>query len=130
VEQGDPGPPDPRWADGGADQGFLVRPYTITGGRTRPRVEVAIEAVVTTLPHPARDPATLPPEMQAIARLCVEWRSVAEVSALLRLPLGVTRVLVADMAFEGQLRIHHSNATDGPTDLRLLERVLHGLRKL
>jgi hypothetical protein len=58
---------------------------------------------------------------------------VAEVSALQRLPLGVARVLVADMAVEGLLRLHQSQSsttTGGHPDLRLLERVLSGLRKL
>jgi len=112
------------------DPSFLVRPYTVTGGRTRPRSDVAIETVVSTVPYPPRDVTTLTPEYQAIIRLCREWRSVAEISALLRLPLGVTRVLIADMAYEGLLRLHQSNTAEGPTDIRLLERVLSGLRKL
>ena len=65
--------------------------------------------------------------------LCRSARSVAEVSALLRLPLGVARVLVADMAVEGLLRLHQSQSpttAGGQPDLRLLERVLSGLRKL
>ncbi|GAA3231667.1 DUF742 domain-containing protein [Actinocorallia longicatena] len=112
------------------DDSFLVRPYTITGGRTRPRSQVEIETVVSSVPYPPRSPSLLPPEMLSIYTLCQNWRSVAEVSALLRLPLGVARVLVADMAHEGLLRLHQSNPGDGPTDPRLLERVLNGLRKL
>jgi hypothetical protein len=112
------------------DSSFLVRPYTISGGRTRPRVDVAIESVVSSVPYLPRDVTSLTPEYQSIIGLCRGWRSVAEVSALLRLPLGVTRVLIADMAHEGLLRLHQSNAADRPTDVRLLERVLSGLRKL
>ncbi|MCW2942933.1 MAG: hypothetical protein JWN00_5918 [Actinomycetia bacterium] len=116
VEQGDPN--------------FLVRPYTMTGGRTRPRSDVAIETIVTSVPYPPHDITTLTPEHRAIIGLCREWRSVAEISALLRLPLGVTRVLVADMAYEGLLRLHQSNSADEQPDRRLLERVLSGLRKI
>ncbi len=75
----------------------------------------------------------LTPEYRAIMDLCRSARSVAEVSALLRLPLGVARVLVADMAVEGLLRLHQSQSsttTGGQPDLRLLGRVLSGLRKL
>ncbi|TDC71285.1 DUF742 domain-containing protein [Actinomadura sp. GC306] len=111
----------------------LVRPYAVTGGRTKPRYDLAIEALVTAAPYPPRDVAVLTPEYRAIMDLCRSARSVAEVSALLRLPLGVARVLVADMAVEGLLRLHQSQpatTTGGQPDLRLLERVLSGLRKL
>ena len=111
----------------------LVRPYAVTGGRTKPRYDLAIEALVTAAPYPPRDVAVLTPEYRAIMDLCRSARSVAEVSALLRLPLGVARVLVADMAVEGLLRLHQSQSsttTGGQPDLRLLERVLSGLRKL
>jgi hypothetical protein len=73
---------------------------------------------------------TLTPEYRAIMDLCRSWRSVAEISALLRLPLGVARVLIADMAYEGLLRLHQSRPMDEQPDLRLLERVLSGLRKI
>jgi hypothetical protein len=112
------------------DPRSLVRPYAVTGGRTRPRYELAIEALVSVAPYPPRDITTLTPEYKAIIDLCRAWRSVAEISALLRLPLGVARILIADMAHEGLLRLHQSRAADEQPDLRLLERVLSGLRKL
>ncbi|QFG20635.1 DUF742 domain-containing protein [Actinomadura sp. WMMB 499] len=111
----------------------LVRPYAVTGGRTKPRYDLAIEALVTAAPYPPRDVAVLTPEYRAIMDLCRQARSVAEVSALLRIPLGVARVLVADMAVEGLLRLHQSQPSTtagGQPDIRLLERVLSGLRKL
>ncbi|OLT26461.1 hypothetical protein BJF79_12215 [Actinomadura sp. CNU-125] len=111
----------------------LVRPYAVTGGRTKPRYDLAIEALVTAAPYPPRDVAVLTPEYRAIMDLCRQARSVAEVSALLRIPLGVARVLVADMAVEGLLRLHQSQpstTSGGQPDIRLLERVLSGLRKL
>ena len=89
-----------------------------------------IEALISVAPYPRQDLTTLTPEYKAIIDLCRNWRSVAEVSALLRLPLGVTRVLIADMAHEGLLRLHQSPFTEGQPDLQLLERVLSGLRKL
>ncbi|MDL4774730.1 MULTISPECIES: DUF742 domain-containing protein [Thermomonosporaceae] len=113
-----------------SESSSLVRPYAVTGGRTKPRYDLAIEALVTAAPFPPRDVAMLTPEYRAIMDLCRSARSVAEVSALLRLPLGVARVLVADMALEGLLRLHQSAPTGSQPDLRLLERVLSGLRKL
>lgn len=112
------------------DPRSLVRPYTVTGGRTRPRYDLAIEALVSSAPYPPRDVTTLTPEYRAIIDLCRSWRSVAEISALLRLPLGVARVLIADMAHEGLLRLHQARPADAQPDLRLLERVLSGLRNL
>ncbi|MFI0349163.1 DUF742 domain-containing protein [Actinomadura sp. 9N407] len=133
-----PGGP-PRWSGDPrgrfpeeSDSSSLVRPYAVTGGRTRPRYDLAVEALVTASPYPPRDVAQLTPEYRAIMDLCRSARSVAEVSALLRLPLGVARVLIADMALEGLLRLHQSSTTTagGQPDLRLLERVLSGLRNL
>jgi hypothetical protein len=46
------------------------------------------------------------------------------------MPLGVARILVADMAAEGLVRIHQLDQAQGRPDLNLLEKVLSGLRKL
>jgi hypothetical protein len=112
------------------DEDFLVRPYAVTGGRTEPRYQLEIEAMVVAAYHEARDLSLLSPECQAILELCRDWRSVAEVSAVLQMPLGVARILIADMAVEGLVRIHQPNHAQGGPDVRLLERVLSGLRKL
>ncbi|MQA93945.1 MAG: DUF742 domain-containing protein [Streptosporangiales bacterium] len=106
----------------------LVRPYAVTGGRTRPRSQLPLEALVSARPSSATPGLT--PECYAISEICREWRSVAEISALLRVPLGVVRVLVADMADEGLLSIRRPATADGRPDINLLERVLSGLRKL
>ncbi|MEI7029947.1 DUF742 domain-containing protein [Streptomyces pratensis] len=110
----------------------LVRPYAMTGGRTRPRYQLAIEALVSTTADPSRLQGQLP-EHQRICRLCVEIKSVAEISALLSIPLGVARILVADLAEAGLVAIHQpggDEAAGGQPDVTLLERVLSGLRKL
>jgi hypothetical protein len=108
----------------------LVRPYAVTGGRTRPRYQLQIEAMVAASHYEARDLSVLSPECQAILGFCRDWRSVAEISAVLRMPLGVARVLIADMAMEGLVRVHQIDHAHGRPDLNLLERVLSGLRKL
>jgi Protein of unknown function (DUF742) len=108
----------------------LVRPYAVTGGRTEPSYQLQIEAMVAASHYDARDSSVLSPECQAILRFCRDWRSVAEISAVLRLPLGVARVLVADMAVEELVRVHQTDHVEGRPDLNLLERVLSGLRKL
>ena len=108
----------------------LVRPYAVTGGRTKPRTQLQIEAMVAASHYEARDLSVLSPECQAILSFCRDWRSVAEVSAVLRMPLGVARVLIADMAMEGLVRVHQTDHAQGRPDINLLERVLSGLRKL
>ncbi|MFJ4674258.1 DUF742 domain-containing protein [Kitasatospora purpeofusca] len=114
------------------DSGPLIRPFAMTGGRTRPRYELALEALVSADVDPQRL-STLLPEHQRICTLCTEVKSVAEVSALLSLPLGVARILVADLAEAGLVAIHQpasGGETGNQPDVTLLERVLSGLRKL
>jgi hypothetical protein len=108
----------------------LVRPYAVTGGRTKPSYQLQIEAMVSASHYEARDLSVLSPECQSILGYCRDWRSVAEISAVLRMPLGVARVLIGDMAMEGLVRVHQADHVHGRPDLNLLERVLSGLRKL
>jgi hypothetical protein len=128
-------PPDdfgvPDIGFGPADQNSsLVRPYAVTGGRTKPSYQLQIEAMVSASHYEARDLSVLSPECQSILGYCRDWRSVAEISAVLRMPLGVARVLIGDMAMEGLVRVHQADHGQGRPDLNLLERVLSGLRKL
>ncbi len=123
-----PAQPFPTEEESGSTR--LVRPYTVTGGRTQPRYKLALEALVTATVYEPRDLSVLAPECQAILQFCLDWRSVAEISAVLRLPLGVARILVADMSADGLVRIHQRDDSEGRPDLHLLERVLSGLRKI
>ena len=109
---------------------FLVRPYAVTGGRTEPRYQLEIEAMVAVTHYQDLDLSVLSPECRAIIELGEGWRSVAEISAVLRMPLGVARILIADMAADGLVRIHQLDHVQGRPDRDLLERVLSGLRKL
>jgi Protein of unknown function (DUF742) len=105
-----------------------VRPYAMTGGRTRPtHDDLEIEALVSTTSVGERTPK-LTVEQRAIAALCHDLLSIAEVSAQLHLPLGVIRVLVADMADERLVIVYRPAHPGDRPDLALLERVLHGLR--
>ncbi|MFE0729363.1 DUF742 domain-containing protein [Streptomyces antibioticus] len=122
----------PEAAPAGASNNPLVRPYAMTGGRTRPRYQLAIEALVHTTAQPHQMQGQLP-EHQRICNLCREIKSVAEISALLTIPLGVARILVADLAEAGLVAIHQPGGDEnagGQPDVTLLERVLSGLRKL
>ncbi|MEU4829239.1 DUF742 domain-containing protein [Streptosporangium sp. NPDC023615] len=117
-------------SDAAGDDEPLFRPYAVTGGRSEPRFHLAIETLVSSSFIMEEDLALLTPEQDAIIGLCRSYRSVAEISALLRVPLGVARVLVADMVDEGLVRIHQPHLDEGRPDLNMLERVLSGLRRL
>jgi len=110
------------------------RPYTVTGGRTRPaHDDLELETLVQAVTGIDEQLAELGREHRAIAALCREVVSVAEISARLDLLLGVTRVLVADMALQGMVVLYLPQATVADADLppvELLERVLHGLRNI
>jgi hypothetical protein len=116
--------------DDGEDEVALVRPYSRTGGRTRSSFDLAIEALVSST-ELASGP-TVDPEHQPIAELCAEVRSVAEVAALLSMPLGVARILLADMAEQGLVQVHRTahHLGSGNPPIGILERVLAGLRRL
>src|SRR5256884_9599609 len=80
--------------------------------------------------YEARDLSVLSPECQAILGFCRDWRSVAEISAVLRMPLGVARVLIADMAVGRMGRGAQPGHAPGRPALNLLERGPGGLPKL
>jgi hypothetical protein len=107
----------------------LVRPYTWTGGRTTSPVHLEVETLVSATGRPA-DPAS-PPEHRTILRLCANPRSVAELAALLRMPLGVTRVLLGDLAAAGNVAVHRTaGSADTAADVALMQRVIAGLQRL
>jgi hypothetical protein len=114
--------------DNRQEPGRLVRPYYMTGGRGRPtKDDLEIVALVSTTAMGARSPK-LTVEQRAIIALCRDLLSVAEVSARLDLPLGVTRVLIGDMATAGLVILHRPTSVGDRPDLALLQRVLYGLQ--
>ena len=117
--------------------GALVRPYAVTRGRTRPRLEIALEALVETTVRGRTANSTKGGhgrEHQYIAALCDgRLQSLAEIAARMQLPLGVARVLIADMAADGLVAVYEPTSLDDTNDAvgtELLERVLSGLRRL
>jgi Protein of unknown function (DUF742) len=125
----DAGPPDD-WATDGGDV-RLVRPYALTGGRTRARVgDLPLEALVVTTRSGTLLAGRLRHEPGRILELCREPMSIAELSARLAVPLGVARVLVGDLVGDGHVEVHRATVGDARPDVRLLERVLDGLQAL
>ncbi|RSS74023.1 DUF742 domain-containing protein [Streptomyces sp. WAC06614] len=106
-----------------------VRPYSLTGGRTRFTRVLLVETFVATLDAEEKKNDRMP-EMRAIVEVCRRMRTIAEIAALLHLPLGVVRVLVSDLADQGRLRVYGNGHGPGRPDRPTLERVLSGLRRL
>lgn len=110
----------------------LVRPYTLTAGRTDAGVDLPWEAPVgpATPPRPSDWPSA---DVRAqILAVCAGRLSVAEIAAHLRLPLGVARVVVGDLVVQGYMTVYDTLSATTTTDERrdLIGRTLRGLRAL
>lgn len=110
----------------------LVRPYTLTAGRTGTNVDLPLEAPVQTLQSGLAHRWPTDDVRGRIIQLCVKTPSVAEISARLDLPVGVARVLVGDLVTAGYLRVHKTLTDRSPRDERheLIGRTLRGLKAL
>ncbi|MPZ26159.1 MAG: DUF742 domain-containing protein [Micromonosporaceae bacterium] len=114
----------------------LVRPYAVTGGRTHPRLEIALESLVETTVRGRSGGAInggFGREHEQIAALCDgQLQSLAEIAARMKLPLGVARVLIADLAADGLVAVYEPALLNDneAVGTELLERVLSGLRRL
>ncbi|MER8233039.1 DUF742 domain-containing protein [Streptomyces sp. NPDC094049] len=118
----------------------MVRPYTITRGRTAPdRDDLTLITVLTAVEHPLDErgrpsrPGRLQPEHRLILELCRRPAAVAEVAAGLGLPVSVTKILLADLVGQGLLTARAPllvARAAGGADGGLLAAVRDGLRRL
>jgi Protein of unknown function (DUF742) len=109
----------------------VVPVYAFTRGRTRAAGrELPLEAVVTAAGLSLTSGASLQMESRAIVELCARPKSLAEIGAALRVPVGVARVLVGDLANDGYLAVHPPRPADrdGGPGHAILGRLLDGLR--
>ncbi|GAQ64267.1 hypothetical protein SsS58_04660 [Streptomyces scabiei] len=126
-------PSDSRWYD--SDAGPLVRPYAMTGGRTKSgpggtRFDL-IALVGLCAEAPGTDDAPLGPEHRALVELCrTEKQSVAELAAGTDLPVGVVRVLLGDLLELGRVTVSRPVPPARLPDERILREVIEGLRAL
>lgn len=103
----------------------VVRPYFLTKGRVRSAGgDLPIEAMVA---QTGRDLAGIGYDSRQIYELCDEAISIAEIAAHMHIPLGVARVLVADLAASGHLEI---SKTATEADAELVQRLINGIRSL
>jgi hypothetical protein len=104
-----------------------LRPFVITAGRTATAdPDIGLETQVTV--RAGARPPRLSPEMRAIVGICEDPVSVAEISARLKMHLGVTRILVGDLRAAGVLDVHV--LTNDFPDPETIMRVIRGLRAI
>lgn len=110
--------------------GRVVPVFAVTGGRTRSSGhDLPVESLVTVV-DPAARTADLQKEYRLIVELAARPVSLVEIGAHLRVPVGVARVLVSDLAESGHLAVHAplpAGANGSPT-AEVLTRLLEGLR--
>jgi hypothetical protein len=121
--------PDDQWLDRGA--GPVVRPYALTGGRTRPRGESfdLLAVVGSAVDSRAVERMLLEPEHAQVLKLCRRPMPVADLASDLDLPLGVVRIMLSDLRERGLVTIGKPART-GLTDPQLLKDVADALRRL
>ena len=116
---------DYRGEHAAVEDDLVIRPFLLTGGRTRPaRDDLRVETLVRS--NPGVMTALLRFEARQIVELCHRPTSVAEISAALRLPLGVVRVLVSDLMANGAVGLVESEALS----VQLIERIRDRVRAL
>jgi hypothetical protein len=121
---------DERWLD--AEAGPVVRPYALTRGRTRHSGEAFdLVATVTATRRRVADPSALAPEHVAVLQLARAPTTVVDIASDVDLPLGVVRILLADLRELGLVAIRAPVSTKAlQVDRNTLREVLHGLRAL
>jgi hypothetical protein len=109
------------------DAGPLVRPYTVSNGRTTPTLELDLLSLVRSTGQ--LRPSELEAEHAEALILCRDPISVAEVAAHLRLPAMVIKVLLSDLVDCGAVTAHAPAPAVDPTDRTVLEALLNGLQR-
>jgi hypothetical protein len=114
------------------EQTLAVRSYLITGGRSVGSVNLEFESMLTATPAGAAAVATEQFEKRTILHLCTtDHLSVAELSARMRLPIGVVRVLAADLVGAELLTASETaSSVDIANDTNLIARLIAGVRAL
>jgi hypothetical protein len=109
----------------------VVRPYVLTGGRTSSSLGVfELHAPVLALIATEQLGRSATPEARRIVELSQTPMSVAELSARLSAPVGVVRVLVGDLVDARMIQVRQTEDRSEHRDVRLLERLLEGIRAI
>ena len=107
-----------------------VRPYAITGGRTRPDHDLTTNTRLTAPDHDPANAADLGPEAQAVyAQVRERPITVADLAArLTTIPDTTLLVLLGDLITGGLVAFDPDDEVTSERDM--LGRILNGLREL
>ncbi|GAA0938952.1 DUF742 domain-containing protein [Actinocorallia libanotica] len=120
--------PRERWV--GRDAGPLVRPYTVTKGRTQPRgVRLDLVTILVVSGRGAAENVRLSSEHRRLLEICRRPTTTADLASEVDLPLRVVQVLLGDLYHHGLIEEVRQPAPTRP-DAHLLMRVLDELRHL
>ncbi|GAA3470696.1 DUF742 domain-containing protein [Nonomuraea roseola] len=109
----------------------IIRPYVVTRGRARPaNGKFDLISMALTVETPPETETGLDPEHLSILRLCRAPRSVAELAADLNLPVGIIRVLLADLYDRNLISAREPQFEADMADMNMYKAVLDGLRSL
>ena len=112
--------------------GHHVRPYAITGGRTRHgEHDFALITLVVTRSSDGSGEGPVEPESAAILSLCRERAvAIAEIAAHLDLPVSVVKVLCGDLLNSALILVQSPPKEGHAPSVELIERVMDGIRRL
>ena len=99
----------------------LPRPYTLTRGRTKTRRNLPLEGVVVRTPRGEVAVSSLRGPGGEILDVCEQAMTIRDIAAVLRLPVGVARVLVDDLVADRLVHVRIP-ADERTIDLGRLER--------
>ncbi|MCS0603487.1 DUF742 domain-containing protein [Streptomyces sp. LP11] len=112
------------------DIGVPDRLYMVTGGRSEADNSLDLVTLIVSECEPT---AGMQSEHTRILDLCRHPTALVEVSAELKLPITVVRILLGDLIDMGKVSARHPRAAGSVAALpetALLQEVLHGLRNL
>lgn len=115
-------------ADTEETTGRLIRPYAMTGGRTGADVGISLETQVQASARASQHLGAYRWEAAKVVELVQQPMALIEIAAHLEVPIGVARVLVADLVEDGAVVLHQAAPTQSFASL--LEKVLDGVRNL
>jgi hypothetical protein len=121
-------PEDEEWLE--EADGSLVRPYAMTGGRTRTDT-LGLDLITLVVAMHGVTDLDVEPEYERILSACQFPTSVVEVAAKVDLPLQVVKVLLSDLINQRLIIFRSPVApTNEPPSQHVLQAVLDGIRKL
>ncbi|MEU4408176.1 DUF742 domain-containing protein [Streptosporangium sp. NPDC023963] len=120
---------DVEWVD--EEAGPVVRPYAMTGGRTRASSSsFDLLAMAVATGAPVGPGANLGSEHRRLLNLVRRARPIVEIASDAGLPVGVIKVLLGDLLDQGLIQVRSPLPAASMPAESLLKELISGLRAL